>query len=157
MRYGKGPLGALLDEYERALNEFVGVIDRLDAQMYDAILDLETPDTNCQSVKTICFHVLFAGYGYANAIREKFGADKSSPERFYPEQVEFPAAMAAMFAYTEQTLADRYSMTDDDLQESSIPLPWTQRHDLETLLEHAIVHILRHRRQVEYLTSRSGG
>ena len=30
MRYDKGPLGALMDEYERAMEEFIPVIANLD-------------------------------------------------------------------------------------------------------------------------------
>ena len=155
MRYGKGPLGALMDEYERVANEYVMLVNGIDPVVYDAVLDAETKDEDCQSVKRICFHVLFAGYGYANAMRRKFGMEVSSPERFFPSQPVFPATLAAMFEYTEQTLADRYSMKEDDLLNMNIPIRWSDHHDLEALLEHAIVHILRHRRQVEYLTSRA--
>ena len=145
-----------MDEYERAGNEYIALVSGLNPATYDLILDSNTQDKDCESVKRICFHVLFAGYAFANAIRKKFGMEVSSPERFYPSQSEFPFALSAMIKYTEKALADRYSMKDDELTNTNIPVRWSDHHDLEALLEHAIVHLLRHRRQVEYLTSRSG-
>jgi hypothetical protein len=79
----------------------------------------------------------------------------TSPEKFYPDRSEFPAVMRAMFEYTEASLDGHWSMTDDDLTATIIPISWSDHHDLEALLEHAIVHILRHRRQIEYLTLRA--
>ena len=60
--------------------------------------------------------------------------------------------MLAMLEYTEQSIADKYSMTDDELNATNIPIRWSDHHDMEAIFEHAIVHILRHRRQVERLT-----
>ncbi len=153
MRYDKGPLGALMDEHERAAGEFVRLINSVPSAIFDAVLDPTTEDEDCRSIQRICFHVLFAGYNYANSIRRKFAEDVSSPEHFYPEQAEFLDAMNAMLAYTEQTIAGRYSMTEDDLLSTNIPIRWSDHHDMEALLEHAIVHILRHRRQIERLMS----
>jgi uncharacterized damage-inducible protein DinB len=141
-----------MDEYERASDEYVRLISSLDPSLYDTILDSQTEDENCRSVKMICFHVLFAGYNYANSIRRKFDVPVSSPERFYPSQAEIPLAMSAMLAYTDESIADRYSMTDDELNATNIPIRWSDHHDMEAIFEHAIVHILRHRRQVERLT-----
>ena len=155
MREGKGPLGALMDEYERASDEYVRLISSLDASVYDAILDSQTQDEDCRSVKSICFHVLFAAYNYANAIRMKFGVPVHSPERFYPAQAEFPSAMSALLAYTDETISGLYGMTDDEIIATNIPIRWSNHTDLEALLEHAIVHILRHRRQVERLTGKA--
>jgi uncharacterized damage-inducible protein DinB len=152
MRYDKGPLGAIMDEYERAAAEYVRLINSIPPATYNAILDPDTKDEDCRSVKSICFHVLFAGYNYANSIRRKFGETVSSPEHFHPTQSEFPVALSAMLAYTDQTLADRYTMAEDDLLTTNIAIRWSDHHDMEALLEHAIVHILRHRRQVERLT-----
>ncbi|MFI5201222.1 MAG: hypothetical protein ACHQNE_02400 [Candidatus Kapaibacterium sp.] len=153
MRYDKGPLGALMDEYERAMEEFIPLIVNLDPAIYEVILNPDSKDP--VAVKGIAFHTLFAGYAYANAIRRKFGMDVTSPEKFYPEQAEFPVVMRAMFNYTEASLDKHWSMTDDDLTATIIPVRWSDQHDLEALLEHAIVHILRHRRQIERLTSQA--
>ncbi len=149
MRYDKGPLGALMDEYERAAAEFGALISSVPAQKYDVVLDPNTANEDCRSIQRICYHVLFAGYNYANSIRRKFGTAISSPEKFVPEQEQFLGALDAMLAYTDETLSNRYSMTDEDLNQTMIHIRWSDHHDMEALLEHAVVHILRHRRQVE--------
>jgi uncharacterized damage-inducible protein DinB len=55
----------------------------------------------------------------------------------------------AMLDYTAQTLDGRWEMTDDEIESVVIHSSWEVTYNLEQLLEHAIVHILRHRRQVE--------
>jgi hypothetical protein len=152
MRYDKGPLGALMDEYERAMEEFIPVIANLDPSIYEVVLNPNSKDP--VAPKGIAFHTLFAGYSYANAIRTKFGMETTSPEKFYPKQAEFPLVIRAMFEYTEASLDGHWSMTDDDLTATNIPVRWSDHHDLEAVLEHAIVHILRHRRQIEILTKK---
>ena len=154
MRYIKGPLGALMDEYERAANEFIATIDNVPPFIYDDVLNTSS-ERDLVSIKNICFHVLFAGYGYANAIRSKFGTQKGSPEKFYPAHSEFRMALRTMLAYTDDTLTNLYSMSDDDLTATNIPLRWSDHHDLEALMEHAICHVLRHRRQVERLLAQA--
>ncbi|HEX5315819.1 MAG TPA: hypothetical protein VFX22_04125 [Candidatus Kapabacteria bacterium] len=153
MKYDKGPLGALMDEYERAMEEYILVIANLDPSIYEVILNPDSKDP--VAARGIAFHTLFAGYAYANGIRQKFGMEITSPEKFYPEQTEFPMVMRAMFDYTEASLEGHWSMTDEELTATIIPVRWSDHHDLEALLEHAIVHILRHRRQIERLTSRA--
>jgi uncharacterized damage-inducible protein DinB len=77
--------------------------------------------------------------------------EHATPEKFYPSQAEFPDAMKAMLDYTEASLEGRWSMTDDEVTTTLVPISWNDRYDLEGILEHAIVHLLRHRRQVERL------
>jgi hypothetical protein len=40
-------------------------------------------------------------------------------------------------------------MSDEEIVRVRMDTHWGQTYDLEQLLEHAIVHILRHRRQIE--------
>ena len=153
MRYDKGPLGALMDEYERAMEDFLEEMCDVAPPHWDSILDPDTKDEECKSAQSIARHTLFSGYSYANAIRKIFGAEIATPGKFYPTQAEFPEAMEAMVAYTEASIAGHWSMTDDEVTATLVPISWSDRYDLEGILEHAIVHILRHRRQVERLTS----
>jgi len=56
-----------------------------------------------------------------------------------------------MLAYTVQTLEGKWIMSDAEITASVIHSRWGVTYDAEQLLEHAIVHVLRHRRQVEKL------
>ena len=60
-----------------------------------------------------------------------------------------------MLEYTAQTLEGRWEMKDKEMADIVIDSSWGVRYDLEQLLEHAIVHILRHRRQIERLLQES--
>ena len=55
-----------------------------------------------------------------------------------------------MFQYTEKVFTDYPELPLEVFAEDQKMLVrWGQRYDVEQLLEHAIVHVLRHRRQIE--------
>jgi hypothetical protein len=56
-----------------------------------------------------------------------------------------------MLDYTANTLDGRWEMRDDEITRTFIHSRWRVRYYLEQLPEHGIVHILRHRRQIEPL------
>ena len=149
--YRKGALGALMDEYERAASELKLVLQAISADEFMEILDARTKDEQCRSVQTIISHVVGAGYGYADYIRKIFGIPSKSPVRDLLSHGEAEARLEAMLDYTARTLEGRWEMTEDEIAGIVIDSSWGVRYDLEQLLEHAIVHILRHRRQIERL------
>ena len=67
-----GPMGALIDEYGRALNDFTQVLTNLDQKIFELIVDEETSNPDCRSFQTILTHVVRAGFGYSNYIRKVF-------------------------------------------------------------------------------------
>ena len=71
--YRKGAVGALMDEYERAVAEIRAIVERMPDADFEVIRDTQTLDEDCRSVQTIMSHVVGAGYGYARLIREAFG------------------------------------------------------------------------------------
>ncbi len=54
-----------------------------------------------------------------------------------------------MLAYTAETLEGRWQMPYEEISSTFIKAGWGPTYDVEQLLEHAIVHVLRHRRQIE--------
>jgi hypothetical protein len=54
-----------------------------------------------------------------------------------------------MLEYTAQTLEGGWEMTDEEIESIIMPTGWGVTYNLEQLLEHAIAHLLRHRRQIE--------
>jgi uncharacterized damage-inducible protein DinB len=59
----------------------------------------------------------------------------------------------AALEYTARTLEGRWLMSDEEITSTVINSPWGVVYDLEQMLEHAIVHVLRHRRQIEKFIS----
>lgn len=143
----------MMDEYERAAWELRDLIARISSEDFGRVADAETKDEDCRSVQTIMRHVVRAGYGYANYLREAFSIPREdiSPEPF--AHAETPARIEAMLAYTVETLEGRWELSDEEFMSTVIKTRWGGTYDIEQLLEHAVVHILRHRRQVEKFAS----
>jgi len=149
--FREGPVGALMDEYERAAKELKYLVKEISQQDYIEIVDNETTDPDCKSIQTIMNHVIRSGYGYANYIRKKFG--ESLTERKDNYEVSIPSSacdeLDSMMDFTSDTLMNKMEFTFEEMAQSLIKTNWGQEYDFEQLLEHAIVHILRHRRQIE--------
>lgn len=147
--YRTGQVGALLDEYERAAQEFKRLVNRFPETEFLNIVDEKTSDEHCRSVQTIVSHVINSGYGYADYLRASFDIKSSRPVWKLLSKEEFLSQLELMIYYTSETLEGRWEMSDSEILKINIQSRWGNVYDLEQLLEHAIVHILRHRRQIE--------
>ena len=152
--FRKGAVGAMMDEYERAVVEISDLIAKMDSYDFEAVRDRETKDEDCRSIQTVMRHVARAGYGYATKIRAAFGEEMPRPEVPLATPSEVRVQLAEMMAFTEATLADKWELSDERIQAVEIPTAWGPTYDLEQMLEHAIVHVLRHRRQIERFLGR---
>jgi len=147
--FRKGAIGALMDEYERAALELKVLVKNITESDFQKIVDPDTKDEDCRSVQTIVSHVNNSGYGYANYIRDWFSIPKNSPERKLLSQKDFQEEFERMVVYTSETLEGKWEYSDEEVMKLKVNVHWGPQYDLEQLLEHAIVHILRHRRQIE--------
>lgn len=148
INYRKGGIGAVMDEYERAVADLKNLVGNISETDFVKIVDTDTKDDDCRSVQTIVSHVTNSGYGYANYVRDWFAIPKSSPERRLISQNDFSMELDKMLAYTIETLQDKWEFTDDEIMKVKMIVRWGPQYDLEQLLEHAVIHILRHRRQI---------
>ena len=151
--YRKGPIGALMDEYERAASELRRLVEQIPEDDAVRIVDSLTTDEACRSIQTIMSHVVNAGYGYADYLREVFSIPSTRPPKGLLSRQESLDQLDAMLEYTAQTLEGRWEMSDEEIMNTVIRSGWGVRYDVEQLLEHAVVHILRHRRQIERFIS----
>ncbi|MEZ4886635.1 MAG: DinB family protein [Chitinophagales bacterium] len=145
-----GAIGALLDEYEKTIIDLQKVIRPISNEYLVEIVDPNTDDPDCKSIHTILTHVVRSGYGYAVTIR-RFLGEKISIELPKVDSIEgFEIALNDMFRYNEKLFEDypNISLYEHD-NDKKILVSWGQRFDVEQLFEHAIVHVLRHRRQIE--------
>lgn len=138
-----------MDEYERAAGELARLVERIPDEDFVRVADAETKDEGCRSAQTIMSHVVRAAYGYADYIREQFNIESTRPESKLLSLAEALQGLEAALGYTAQTLDGRWQMTDEEIMATVIKSRWGVTYDVEGLLEHAIVHILRHRRQIE--------
>ena len=147
--YREGAVGALMDEYERAVWELRRLLERMNEDDLARVVDSETRDDDCRSAQTIVSHVVNSGYGYADLLRKLFAAPSTRPPRALLSRGAALEQLDAILAYMAETLEGRWLMSDEELAGAVINTGWGVRYDIEQLLEHAVVHVLRHRRQIE--------
>jgi len=146
-----GASGALLDEYEKSLEELIRVVNTISQSQLLAIVDPETKDEDCKSIQTILTHVVQSGYTYVVEIRKGLGEEIQYKDKTLLREIEaYKVALRKMFKFNEQLFIDYPNLTlyEPDANKK-IKVRWGQLYDVEQLFEHAIVHILRHRRQIE--------
>lgn len=147
--YRAGAVGALMDEYERAVWELKRLVGRMAEDDLARVVDAATKDEDCRSAQTVVSHVVNAGYGYADLLRKSFSIPSTRPPKALLSRAESLEQLDSVLAYTAETLEGRWLMTDGEISSVVINSGRGVRYDMEQLLEHAIVHVLRHRRQIE--------
>ena len=149
--FRKGAVGAMMDEYERAALELKSIVEKIGEEDYERIADTETKDDDCRSIQTIMNHVVHSGYGYANGIRGQFSMpfELLGKKRRQISQAEIGEEIDKILSYTVDTLEGLWEMSYEEIEKIVIMRKENFSENLEQLLEHAIVHILRHRRQIE--------
>jgi len=146
-----GAFGALMDEYARAAADFCAVVERIAPADFAAERTAKDPDA--RSPRAVCLHAYGAARRYADYIRRVRGLPHD--DRFFPEPsaVEGPAAVRGRIAdalrYTEGALDGLYEADEETAAALKFQVRWGPTYDPEMIIEHAIVHLLRHRRQLE--------
>lgn len=146
-----GAHGALLDEYERALVELKDLVSEITTRQLITIVDQKTKDEDCRSIQTILAHVVSSGYFYAITIRNHLGESIAFKNTVILNTAEeYNQALTEMIEYSIEMMDDYPNMKLEESDNSKkLVTKWGQMYDIEQYLEHAIVHILRHRRQIE--------
>lgn len=54
--FRQGAVGALLDEYQRAMEEWIEVLEQVPDKQCTAVLDSDTADPDCTSIETVMNH-----------------------------------------------------------------------------------------------------
>jgi uncharacterized damage-inducible protein DinB len=149
----QGGLGAILDEMKKASEELIKVIENISREDFVKIVDSKTADEDCRSIQTICRHVIRSGYGYANYILTALNIPTDSPS-VNEMKIEIPNdTVAELRRMIDYNLKQLYEMNRESIEEKMFSVKfftrWGEEFNFEQILEHAIIHILRHRRQIE--------
>jgi hypothetical protein len=147
----KGAVGALLDIYEQAIADLQKIIKDIPDDALTIVTDRQTSDDNCRSLQSILTHLVHSGFGYATSIYNLKGYDHQRPDKSVHFTIrEYLEDLIEVFRYTETIFQE---IDDGELEafDNSLKMKtrWGQWYDIEQLTEHAIVHILRHKRQIE--------
>jgi uncharacterized damage-inducible protein DinB len=147
----KGAVNALLAEYKNVISALQKAITDVSYINLTKIVDTQITNPDCQSIQTILSHVVSSGYSYAGYIRKLKKMDDDRPGKVLRMSViEYLEDLENLIQYSNETFE---SIEDDQLEEfdedKKIKTSWGQVYDIEQMMEHAIVHVLRHRRQIE--------
>jgi hypothetical protein len=142
---------ALMDEYKKAVDDLISVIQPITSDELVKIIDPKTVDLDCKSIQTILSHVVCSGFGYVIYIENSVGIKKERLEKkFYNITNEYIEDLKLMFEYALVFFQNHAQLEIEQFDNTKkIKVNWGQYYDIEQLIEHAIVHVLRHRRQIE--------
>lgn len=150
--YRTGAIGALMDEYERAAEDLKKILENLSQDLFVKIYDRDTMDEDCRSIFTIMKHVVAAGYGYGNQIRIFLGFTPHMPEYKIETPRDAIRMLEKVLTFTANSVEGKWNLTESEIIATRRETKWGL-YDIEMMFEHAIVHILRHRRQIEKFLS----
>lgn len=140
---------ALFDEYQRVIYEYIAVLKTVKEDDYLMVKDEITQDPDCKSIHTISLHIVHSGYTYANYLNEIHGVIWQEYDEKIAPISKFEKEIVKMLTFTHQALCRFGDLDDNAICKWKIDTRWSVTYDVEQLMEHAIVHILRHRRQIE--------
>ena len=157
-----GAMGALLDEYARAAEDFCRVVEGLGParfeQRHPQARDPGPRDPDTRTPRSICAHVVRAAWAYAADIRRRRGLPESPSAADGPAPggsagSATPSGVRSLLRdalhWTEGAVEGLQHATEAEIEALSFPVRWGPTYDPDMLLEHAICHLLRHRRQLE--------
>jgi hypothetical protein len=140
-----------MDEYARAAEDFCRVVEGFEPARFDAERASNNPNTT--SPRAISLHVCGASHRYAHYIRKARGVDFVERYETDPARLRVPHDVRGLLTegilLTEATVEPLLSATEEQIQKLSFPVRWGPQYDPEMILEHAVCHLLRHRRQLE--------
>ncbi len=151
---GTGAISALIGIYENVVLEIAAITDEMSEDDFMKIFDTATADENCRSVQTIVSHIASAGYGYANYIRKAFSIQSRDFEKRLLTRREAVKELESVVNYTAASFQGKWEMCSQEISATIIEVHWGKTYDLEQLIEHAIVHVLRHERQIQRFLGR---
>jgi uncharacterized damage-inducible protein DinB len=146
-----GAIAALMDEYKKAVDELITVIEPVSQYQLLKAIEPVSSNTDCISIQSILTHVTASMFSYAVYIENSIGLESLRPERLQFDQIApYISRLCEAFKYNEDLFIRNPNITMEEFdQAKKINTRWGQQYDVEQLLEHAIVHILRHRRQIK--------
>jgi uncharacterized damage-inducible protein DinB len=149
----QGGLGAILDEYKKASEEYINVLQKISREDFIKIVDHKTDDEDCRSIQTISRHVIRSGYGYANYVLNTLNIAVDFPKADEMTIEKAEDAINEIRNMIKYNIHNLYEVNREQIENNMYSIKfitrWKEEFNFEQILEHAVVHILRHRRQVE--------
>jgi len=145
-----GALGAVMDLYEQESDLLFDMMKTVKDEDWAIIKDEDTKDEDCRSIQTICQHIVSAGKYYIELLKKGENPEYKMPQisSTLANKVEFETKFKAVLEAQSNYFEGRWDMSDEEIDAIKIKTGWGNILDPETLLEHAVVHVMRHHRQI---------
>lgn len=146
--YKSGPVNALLRAYQKVIDEFSKVLSVINEEEYLFLVDPNSEDKDCISIQTIISHVVHSGYGYSHYLRTYYNIESERPDYELLEFAEIKNKISSIYFHMEKTFRN-LDLSYEEVDVVQIETPWNGKYSVEQLMEHAIVHLIRHENQIE--------
>lgn len=148
--YKQGTVGALLHAYQQVITALQETITGVSNDELVTVADIKTTDENCSSIQTILTHVVSAGYRHTNYIRQIAGGTNYKADVICLTADDYSKELDNVFSFIAETFIN---IEDNQLEEldnnKKLITNWHQVYDIEQMAEHAMVHFIKHKRQIE--------
>ncbi|MCJ8292343.1 MAG: DinB family protein [Crocinitomicaceae bacterium] len=144
-----GMVKALMEEYFRSAIDLKEILSTVSDVEFQKNRDEKTEDPECKSIQTIVSHVVGAGYTYINSINTISEIEWREYNNVIEDSSMGINEIDKMLNYTQSSLKHILHFENKEIETWKFESRWDVIYDFEQLMEHAIVHILRHRRQIE--------
>ncbi|MCH2223727.1 MAG: hypothetical protein MK066_03080 [Crocinitomicaceae bacterium] len=140
---------ALMSEYHKSTIDLKQLLSRISEDDFLKIYDYQTKDPDCKSIQTIITHIVQSGYTYINYINTISKIEWREYKSTIANTSIGIIEINKMLNYTEVSLQSILHFENTEIKLWKFETRWNVSYDFEQLMEHAIVHVLRHRRQIE--------
>jgi uncharacterized damage-inducible protein DinB len=142
---------ALRRVFISGINKVLEDIINLPDDDVSLILDDNTEDEDCMSIRAILSHILFSTRRHLNYILSYTNNEQFKISKYLYSNVK--SYFDEFEKLKEQVTFTLNLLTDDMLEQNDtgkkIITDWYQSYDIEQLLEHSIVHCFRHHIQIQ--------
>ena len=140
---------ALMEEYFRSAIDLKEILSTVSDVEFQKVRDEKTEDPECKSIQTIVSHVVGSGYTYINYINTISKIEWREYNNVIEDSSMGISEIDKMLNYTQSSLKHILHFENKEIETWKFESRWDVIYDFEQLMEHAIVHVLRHRRQIE--------
>lgn len=140
---------ALMEEYYRSAIELKEILSRISDADFRKVRDFATEDLDCKSIQTVVSHMVQSGYTYINYINTVSKIERKEYETMIVSSSMGIIEIDKMLNYTHDSLKSLLYFENSEVESWKFECRWDVNYDFEQLMEHSIVHVLRHRRQIE--------
>ncbi|MCX7834999.1 MAG: DinB family protein [bacterium] len=107
-----------------------------------------TDDPDYESIDTLLLHIFRSARGYLQWIAEKLSWNEPTLPPI-PKENELDEMALEFLKHLNETYQDILSELTEDDSEKVFKSKWGIEYSIEAMLEHAVVHPMRHRFQIE--------